>query len=258
MSRKPVSSQASLEALVETGMLKLEILHPGGLELTRELAELCQIQKDSRVLDVASGTGETACFLAERFGARVCGVDHSDEMIQLATDKARAKSLKSEFRKADAARLPFGDDEFDAAICECTLCLLDKEEVIGEMVRVVRPRGWIGMDDLFWKDEAGDDLKRTLLEIEGERPATLAAWRELFRDAGLVRINAVDRSEVMSRWMQDSRKQLGFTGQSAIALIILRRWGIRGLWRIVRSMRVFWSGLLGYVIVVGKKPTKVL
>ena len=44
------TAQASLEALVETGFLNLEILHPGGLELTREIAELCQIQKDSRVL----------------------------------------------------------------------------------------------------------------------------------------------------------------------------------------------------------------
>jgi hypothetical protein len=37
-------------------MLKLESLHPGGLELTRELAELCKIQKSAKVLDIASGT----------------------------------------------------------------------------------------------------------------------------------------------------------------------------------------------------------
>ncbi len=238
-------------------MLKLEILHPGGLELTRELAGLCQIKNDTRVLDVASGTGETACFLAERFGARVCGVDLSDEMIRRATLKAQARNLTVEFRKADAERLPFADEEFDAAICECTLCLLDKKKAIREMVRVVHPGGWIGMDDLFWKDEPDGDIKRTLAEIEGEQPETLPGWSALFQEAGLVQIQTVDRSEVMFRWMQDSRKQLGLAGQSTLALTIMRQWGIRGLWRIVRSMRVFWKGLLGYGIVAGKKPFEV-
>ena len=36
--------QASLENLVETGLLEVEILHPGGLALAQELAELCKIQ----------------------------------------------------------------------------------------------------------------------------------------------------------------------------------------------------------------------
>ncbi len=58
-------------------MLPLESLHPGGLSLTRELSVLCAIGAGSRVVDVACGTGETACFLAESLGARVIGLDHS-------------------------------------------------------------------------------------------------------------------------------------------------------------------------------------
>ena len=82
----PVIDQPSLEGLVETGMLALESLHPGGLETTRQLAELCNIQRGTVVLDVASGTGETACFLARTFGARVVGVDRSGEMIRRADE----------------------------------------------------------------------------------------------------------------------------------------------------------------------------
>ena len=253
ITQEPIGDRPSLEGLVESGILTLDSLHPGGLELTQQFAEMCNIRRGAVVLDVASGTGETACFLAETFAARVYGVDRSDEMIRRGEAKASGRGLEVEFRKADAANLPFDDSEFDAAICECTLCLLEKQRVLSEMVRVVRPGGCVGMHDLCWKEGASDDLKRTLAEIEGENPETLEGWRQLFERAGLVQINAVDKSEVMSRWMQESRKQLGLTGQLKLILKIIRRWGVRGAWRVSRSERVFSSDLLGYAIVVGTK-----
>jgi ubiquinone/menaquinone biosynthesis C-methylase UbiE len=234
-------------------MLKVESLHPGGLETTRELAGLCRIGEGASVLDIASGTGESACFLAGEFGARVHGVDYSEPMIRRARDKARAKGLEAEFSRADAANLPFGDDEFDAAICECTLCLLDKERVLGEMARVVRSGGCVGIHDLCWKEDTPDGPKRTLEEIEHESPETLEGWRRLFDRAGLVQVDSVDKSALMSEWMRDSRKQLGPTGQLTLTLKIVRRWGFRGLWRVLRSERVFSSGFLGYGIVTGTK-----
>jgi len=252
-TQEPVANMPSLEGLVETGMLKLESLHPGGLELTREFAELCKIQAGARVLDVASGTGETASFLAQHFSVRVYGVDRSEEMVRRADAKAQAKGLDIEFRKADASKLPFPDAMFDAAICECTLCLLEKERVIGEMVRVVRPGGMVGMHDLYWRLDTRESLKRTLAENEGEKPETTEGWQRLFSNAGLVQIKTVDKSDLMARWMRDSRRQLGVTGELALALKIIRQWGMQGLWRIVQSERVFSSGFLGYGIVVGTR-----
>ncbi len=253
MTERSVADQASLEGIVEAGMLTLDSLHPGGLETTRHLAEACNIQRGAAVLDVASGTGETACFLAEAFGARVYGVDRSDEMIRRAEEKARARGLDVIFRKADAANLPFEDSKFDAAICECTLCFLDKRRVLGEMVRVVRSEGCVGVHDLYWKEGASDQQKNTLMEIEGEKPETLEGWRRLFDGGGLVQVAAVDMSEFKLRWMKDSRKQLGLSRQLSLVLKIIRRWGVRGLWRVLQSQRVFSSDLLGYVLVVGTK-----
>lgn len=254
MTNGLIANRPSLEGLVETGMLKLESLHPGGLGLTRELAALCNIQEGARVLDVACGTGETACFLAERFAACVYGVDQSDEMIRRAETKAEAQGMKLAFRKADAAKLPFADAEFDVAICECTLCLLDKQRVVGEMMRVVRPGGCVGMHDLCWKEDAPAGLKRTLAEIEGEKPETLEGWRRLFGQAGLVQIKAVDKSGLIAPWIRESKQQLGLTGQLSLALRIVQQWGIRGAWKILQSTRVFSSEFLGYGIIVGTKP----
>ncbi|MBI4565345.1 MAG: methyltransferase domain-containing protein [Planctomycetes bacterium] len=251
MTQEPLAERPSLEALAEAGMLKLESLHPGGLALTRELAERCNIRDGTGVLDIASGTGETACFLAEVFAARVVGVDRSETMIRRAKAKARAKGLAAAFTKGDATHLPFGDAGFDAAICECTLCLFEKERALGEMARVVRPGGCVGIHDLCWKEEAPDCLRSTLAEIEDERPETPDGWRKLFHHAGLTDVHAFDKAGVMLRWMADSRKQLGATGRLGLAARILARWGVRGLWSVWRSERVFASGLLGYGIIVG-------
>lgn len=244
---------ASMEALVEEGLLELESLHPGGLETTRRLVEQCRIQAGDRVLDVASGTGETACMLAEQVGADVRGVDHSEDMVRRARQKAEAHRVAAEFRSADAGALPFDDASFDAAICECTLCLLDKPSVLAEMARVVRPGGYVGMHDLCWRERAPERLKRSLHELEGEEPETLEGWRHLFEAAGLEVVSTIDESEAKARWMRDSRAQLGLAGQVRLAWQALRRWGPVGLWRILRSERVFSSDYLGYAIVVGTK-----
>jgi SAM-dependent methyltransferase len=174
-------------------------------------------------------------------------------MIRRAEEKARARGLQVEFREVDAHHLPFPDAAFDVAICECTLCLLDKKQVLGEMVRVVRTGGRVGMHDACWREDTPDDLKQTLAGIEGERPETLEGWRRLFAQAGLAEIRAEDKSSLIPRWLKESRKQLGRMGQFALAWKVIRRWGFRGLRRIHCSERVFSSEQLGYGIVVGTK-----
>ena len=55
--------------------------------------------------------------------------------------------------------------------------------------------------------------------------------------------------------MQESRRQLGLWGElTLVGQNPLLRWGIRGLWTILRSQRVFSSKQLGYGILVGTKP----
>ena len=124
------TKRPSLETLIENEVLGLESLHPGGLDTTQELARLCQIGKDTSVLEVASGTGESACYLSASLGARVVGIDSSDYMIERARQKAKQRNLEIEFEQADAHQLPFGEATFERVFSECTTCLLDKERAI--------------------------------------------------------------------------------------------------------------------------------
>jgi arsenite methyltransferase len=245
----------SLENLVESGELDLAILHPGGLELTLELAQLCRIEEGTSVLDVACGTGESACYLAEHTGARVVGIDISGRLIEKARRKAEQRNLQLEFRQADAHQLPFVDAAFDCAISECSVCLMDKERALAEMARVVKPGGYVGIDDVCWQPETPERIKERLAVIEGERPETLAGWKTLFERAGLVAVTTVGKSSVLSTWIKGTRKELGLAGQLKLFLKIFRKWGLRGVKDILESEWIFEGKYLGYGIIVGRKPT---
>lgn len=243
----------SLEELIESVDLRLEVLHPGGLGITRELAELCHVGKDTKLLDVSSGTGESACFLAEQFECQVTGVDVSDVMIEKARKKAEERGLSVTFKKGDAHDLPFEDDTLDVVISECTTCLLEKERAIGEMVRVSQSGGYVGIHDVCWKEDTPEQMKQQLAELEGERPETLDGWKRLFEQAGLKDVVTVDRSSLIPGWGKAIKKELGVVGELKIFLKVLTKWGIRGYKDVRASERIFKSPHVGYGIIVGRK-----
>ena len=90
-----------------------------------------------RILDIACGTGTSTVPLA-RSGATVVGIDFSPQMIA----EAGKKHPKIEFREADATKLPFGDDEFDAVTISFGLRnVQDPKKALAEMYRVLKPGG---------------------------------------------------------------------------------------------------------------------
>ena len=86
------NTHPSLENLIESENIGIESFHPGGTETTKELADLCKITENSRLLDVASGTGEGTCFLVEEFKCPTVGIDKSQTMITRAKKNAQKKS----------------------------------------------------------------------------------------------------------------------------------------------------------------------
>jgi demethylmenaquinone methyltransferase / 2-methoxy-6-polyprenyl-1,4-benzoquinol methylase len=100
-------------------------------------ADLAAVGPGSRVLDVATGTGDLAIELAGR-GCEVLGTDFSDVMLE----RARAKAPQLRWEHANALELPYGDDEFDAATVGFgARNFSDLERGLSEMTRVVRPGG---------------------------------------------------------------------------------------------------------------------
>ena len=132
----------------------LTVIHPGGFDATRELAEACHLDRAARIVDIACGKGTSAVYLHERYGCEVVGIDISEDLVAQARTLASRKGLEEKvtFRVGDALQLPFPDHAFDAAVSQAMLVLVgDQRRSVQEALRVVRPEGHLG-----WLEQEGD------------------------------------------------------------------------------------------------------
>ncbi len=109
----------------------------------RFLVSRVEAGPDSRVLDVATGTGAVAAELVRRYGCRVVGLDRSPEML---AEARRRVPPGVELLEGDAQSLPFADAEFDGLTFTYLLRYVhDPAATMRELARVVRPGGSIVM-----------------------------------------------------------------------------------------------------------------
>src|ERR1700731_1092997 len=107
-------------------------------------AAVARVRPGSRVLDVATGTGDLAIELARRVspGGEVVGSDFSEAMLERARGKSKPVGTELRFEWGDALALPFEDGTFDAATVGFgARNFSDLARGLAEMVRVVRPGG---------------------------------------------------------------------------------------------------------------------
>ncbi|CAM3394630.1 cyclopropane-fatty-acyl-phospholipid synthase family protein [Kibdelosporangium persicum] len=118
--------------------------------LTDVMTDRLRIGRNSRVLDVGCGVGGPALRIARRTGAQVTGISISREQIIRADALAASAGLThlAEFRHADAMRLPFPPESFDAAIAvESVFHMPDRTQVLGEIRQALRPGGRLVLTD---------------------------------------------------------------------------------------------------------------
>ncbi len=115
--------------------------------LRREVVSAAGAAPDSRVLDVATGTGAQAFAFAE-VAAEVVGIDLSDAMLRVARKHNRSPNVA--FLQADATELPFEDARFDITCISFALHEMParvRERTAREMARVTRPGGTVVVVD---------------------------------------------------------------------------------------------------------------
>ncbi|MEW6476424.1 MAG: methyltransferase domain-containing protein [Actinomycetota bacterium] len=128
---------------------------PGVRAIRAELLARLGLRPGQTVLDLGCGTGdhtrEMAALVAP--GGRAVGVDFSTSMVNEATRRQVASEAPATFEQGDAQQLRFETGTFDACRTERMLCHVpDCLAALREMVRVVRPGGWVGVLDF---DAAG-------------------------------------------------------------------------------------------------------
>lgn len=125
-------------------------LHAFGTKHKMDLSAIkkMNLAPDAKILDVCTGTGDIAISMASLFpNAEIIGVDVSEKMMEVAKEKGKSFSNIS-YQYADATKLPFEDNTFDAAIISFGLRNLIKiEDGLKELYRVVKPGGVVSNID---------------------------------------------------------------------------------------------------------------
>jgi arsenite methyltransferase len=186
--------------------------HPGGLRLTQQLGELLNLSSGLRVLDVASGKGESAIFLARHFGCEVVGIDFGAENVKESVARASDAGVGkfAQFRQGDAERIDFADAEFDAAVSECAFCTFpDKQAAAAEFARILKPGGKVGLSDLTRSTSLAPELEGLLAWIAciaDARPA--AEYVAYLEAAGFTSLNVEPHDEALAEMVRDIQGRL--------------------------------------------------
>lgn len=130
----------------------LDQFHTRGLAATAELAALAGIAADTSVLDVGSGIGGPARFLAATYGCRVTGVDLSEPFVDAArylTDRT-GQSGRVSFETASALELPFDDGRFDTVLLQhVAMNISDRARLYRQIRRVLKSGGRLASFDVI-------------------------------------------------------------------------------------------------------------
>jgi SAM-dependent methyltransferase len=184
------------------------------------LCEAVDLRSGQEVLDVATGTGNTALAAARRF-CKVTGIDYVPRLLEQARKRAESEGLQVTFRKGDAENIPFQDASFDVMLSTFG-CMFapDQEKTASELIRVCRSKGKIGLANWVPDGMVGEVLSTSGKYVpppSGLKPPTLWGTRERLEELFGNRVSSMQiirrsfafRYPSAEYWLQFNRTHLG-------------------------------------------------
>lgn len=150
------------------------------------LCEAVELHARERILDVATGSGNTALAAARR-RANVFGIDFVPELLARARERAAAERLEAAFLEGLAEELPFPDSAFDGVLSAFGVMFApDPIRAAAELVRVCRPGGRLGLAS--WTPEGFSGRVFHLTARHAPTAHGLGASTEWGTEAGMQRL----------------------------------------------------------------------
>ncbi|MEQ6250189.1 methyltransferase domain-containing protein [Sulfitobacter sp. HNIBRBA3233] len=124
--------------------------HARGFPATVDLADALPINKGDRLVDIGSGIGGPARYLAKRFGCLVDGVDITGPFVEAGNKLSALVGMedKVQFRHGDGQQLPYADEQFDGGYAQhVTMNVPDRDVFFAEAFRVLKPGAFFALTE---------------------------------------------------------------------------------------------------------------
>jgi SAM-dependent methyltransferase len=209
------------------------------LIISELLCEAVDLRPGQTVLDVATGSGNTALAAARRFG-KTTGIDYVPALLERGRERAAAERLEADFREGDAENIPLPDASFDVVLSTVGVMFApDQEKAASELLRVCRPGGRIGLANWTpdgFAGELGSLFGKYLPFSPGLKPPVLWGTEERLRellgggakDLRIARRSFVFRYRSVRHYLEVLETQLGPTRETFLALDPVRRENLVG------------------------------
>lgn len=129
-------------------------------------AALAQLRPGEIVLDLGSGGGIDVLLSAKRVspGGKAYGLDMTDQMLALARENQKKARIQNvEFLKGQIENIPLPENAVDVVISNCVINLsADKDKVLAEAYRVLRPGGRFAVSDVVVRGEVPPEIRRNI------------------------------------------------------------------------------------------------
>ncbi len=182
---------------------------------------LAELAPGETVLDLGSGGGIDVLLSAKRVGptGKAFGLDMTDDMLALANEnKRKAGATNVEFLKGEIEHIPLPDHSVDVIISNCVINLsADKDQVLREAFRVLRPGGRFAVSDVVTRGEIEPAIRASVLAWVGCVAGALdeQVYRDKLAAAGFT---AIDVEPTRVYRVEDAKEFIEASGLDAAAL----------------------------------------
>lgn len=168
----------------------------GGPSTTKEFVDLLDMKAGQKVLDVGCGIGGGDFYMAKTFGVEVLGLDLSENMVDIAIERAISESLPSvQFEVSDATKRIFPEGSFDVIYSRDTILhIADKLNLFKRFHSWLKPGGKLLISDYCCGEKPWTPEFEAYVKQREYILYTPAQYGKFIQEAGFCKVQAEDRT----------------------------------------------------------------
>ncbi|XP_041652993.1 phosphoethanolamine methyltransferase isoform X2 [Cheilinus undulatus] len=168
----------------------------GGPSTTKEFLDMLNLKPGQKVLDVGCGIGGGDFYMAKTFGVEVLGLDLSDNMVDIALERAVTEKLPSvQFEVADATKRTFPEGSFDVVYSRDTILHIDDKLALFKRFHSwLKPGGQLLISDYCCGEKPWTPVFEAYVKQRGYILCTPSQYSKFIEEAGFSNVRAEDQT----------------------------------------------------------------